>query len=284
MADNEYYGVVVTTPPAALPHKSRQAEIVELAEYLRVLRTSPDGTNPIVQDSTKLGDNTEKIYVETSTTTPNLITAIKSYVSGVWTRWTIGGKDIDPDALGNGLILDGNNLDVNHDETFALRDAAEEGGKQELYAKPLVNETQIAYVDNTSGKAELAIPTAAPIDSPVLTTPAMTSPTMSAPVITGQTVINPDGFAPFTISSNASDDIGTGAHCWLASWGGAPIDFFVTSGGVAGVFRFTHEEFSGPKMSPRAMNVADMQTDTTGLVNGDVYWDKVNGKLAVVEI
>ena len=234
MTKNELYSVVVSTPPENLPHKSRQEEIVELASYIQVQRTSPAGTNPIVQDSTKLGDNTEKIYVETSTTTPNMITAIKSYVSGVWTRWLIKMVDIDPDALDVMVDIEDDKLTIEHDETLPLREV-DDDGKQALYAKPLVNGTNLAYTDD---------------DEPVMEVP--TNAQIDTPYVRNQLVFNPAGvFAGFPncelhIGSNTgatSAEYEDGySHGWIGSWNGIPIDIYISLNGTTSIFQFDHTE------------------------------------------
>jgi len=65
---NEYYDIVASTPPDGLAHDTAKAEIERLPTYLRVLKTSPDGTARVVVDSGELGDNTDKVYFARSVT------------------------------------------------------------------------------------------------------------------------------------------------------------------------------------------------------------------------
>ena len=229
---NEYYDIVASTPANNLPHDTAQAEIARLPTYLTVKKTSPDGTQRIVTDGTELGDNTELVYVEKDTT--NMITAIKSFVSGAWARWKIGTDDIDPDALDVMLDIESSKLTVELDETLPLRAAVYGETKREIYAKPLVNSTNIAYTAD---------------DEPIMEVP--TNAQIDTPYIANQLVFNPEGV--FAGYPNCEIRIGsnTGAtsaeyedgysHGWIGSWNGIPIDIYITKAGYTSIFKFSED-------------------------------------------
>ena len=139
---NEFYDIVVSTPPADLPHDTAVAEIERLVEYLRVMKTSPDGTARVVMDPAELADNTDKIQIVTDEL--NNITAIKSFVSGEWKTWLLDTGNLDPEALDTMLSIVDEKLKVNLDEdTLPLTEAVD--GKQTVYAHPRVDGTTILY-------------------------------------------------------------------------------------------------------------------------------------------
>ena len=224
--DNETFTIVAATPPDNYPHDTAQNEVARLGEWLTVEHTYSAGTQRIVTDPTELGNENNELLVQVERNTLNAITAIKSFVSGAWARWKIGTDDIDPDALGVMLDIESSKLTVELDETLPLRAAVD--GKQEIFAKPLVNGTNLAYTAD---------------DEPIMEVP--TEAVIDFPTITNQLCFNKGETNEIRMGSNTgavSPDYPEGyAHGWIGSWKGAPIDVYITKDGFTSLFTFSED-------------------------------------------
>ena len=155
---SDEFTIYSTTPPADLPHKTRQLEITELPEYLKIRVDAATGTERVLMDPSAKADNLDKIYIARND--DESINSLWSHApsnehagADGWVRWQISTDDISEDALDTTLYMDGGVLKIFTDgETLLTNDAdTTDGsvtlGKTSLYAEPRVDGETIKYVE-----------------------------------------------------------------------------------------------------------------------------------------
>lgn len=125
MANEDITIQISSTPPDGLAHKSRKEEIEELPQYLKAVRTYPDGTvtGVIMEDTESVKDaNTDKPQFVLNET--GVLTDIKTYDNdGVWSNAQLSADNL-PDGVITGLkvaeAVAGNGLTKDGDGNLAL--------------------------------------------------------------------------------------------------------------------------------------------------------------------
>ena len=136
---NETYAITfITTPPDNLPHKERKFEILELADYIAVRKTSPDGAAYVLTDETYQDENRDKVLIKLDPSS-NDIFGIYTFVSGKWKQWLIPQAQL---------------LYIPDGETLVTEEEPDDNGHYVMVAKPRVDGTTMKWVNADGDEAE----------------------------------------------------------------------------------------------------------------------------------